>query len=179
MNYAVITAVGTDRLGIMDDVSASVAAAKGNIEETKAAVLGGEFAVIMLVSGGVAIARELERTLAGSSAAQGLTIAVRETGKPSPAKGIPWLLETVSLDTPGIVHSITAILRTRGFNVEDLESMAEAAPWTGAPLFRMKLRFIAPAGAPIATLREDLARTAAEHDLDVSIRPLTSGSADL
>ncbi|MEI6389009.1 MAG: ACT domain-containing protein [Spirochaetota bacterium] len=178
MNYAVITAIGPDRIGIMDDIAAEVVSAKGNIEELKAAVLGGEFAVIMLVSGGGGIVGDLERGLSGSGATKGLALTIKATGKPAPVTGIPYLVETVSLDTPGLVHSITAILRARGFNVEDLESSTEAAPWTGAPLFRMKVRVIAPVGAKVAALRADLAKAAEELDIDVSIHPLTANSSE-
>jgi glycine cleavage system transcriptional repressor len=88
-------------------------------------------------------------------------------------------VETVSLDTPGIVQAITAVLRDRGFNIEELESLTEAAPWTGAPLFKMKVRVTAPSGTRLAALREALARTAEEHDLDVTVRPLTSVTAEI
>ena len=47
--YAVLTAIGPDRVGIVDDVSGAVSEGSCNIEESKMAVLGGEFAVIMLV----------------------------------------------------------------------------------------------------------------------------------
>ena len=51
MEYAVITAVGADKVGIMDSLAGAVVGLKANIEETRASILGGEFAVIMLVSG--------------------------------------------------------------------------------------------------------------------------------
>ena len=48
--YAVFSAIGADRVGIVDDLSGLVSEGGGNIEESKMAVLGGEFAVMMLVS---------------------------------------------------------------------------------------------------------------------------------
>ena len=48
--YAVFSAIGADRVGIVDDISGLVSEDGGNIEESKMAVLGSEFAVMMLVS---------------------------------------------------------------------------------------------------------------------------------
>ena len=48
--YAVFSAIGADRVGIVDDISGLVSEGGGNIEESKMAVLGSEFAVMMLVS---------------------------------------------------------------------------------------------------------------------------------
>ena len=55
--FVVLTAVGPDRVGIVDDIAGAVSGAGCNIEESKMAVLGGEFAVIMLVSGPAASVR--------------------------------------------------------------------------------------------------------------------------
>src|SRR5512142_2453462 len=95
--YAVISAIGADRVGIVDDLSGIVSEGGGNIEESKMAVLGGDFAVMMLVSmepealdSLVARTGELESSL-------GLKIGVKRTREGSgAARGRPYSLETVS-----------------------------------------------------------------------------------
>ena len=49
--YLVVSAIGQDRPGIVDEVSAFVFAHQCNVEDSRMAVLGGDFALIMLVSG--------------------------------------------------------------------------------------------------------------------------------
>ena len=49
--YIVLTAIGPDRPGLVDEISSFLAARKINIEDSRMAVLGGEFAIIMLASG--------------------------------------------------------------------------------------------------------------------------------
>ena len=50
-NYLVITASGEDKIGIVDRLSGKIAESGCNIEESRMAVLGDQFALIMLLSG--------------------------------------------------------------------------------------------------------------------------------
>jgi glycine cleavage system transcriptional repressor len=171
--YAVLTAIGTDRVGIVDDISGAVSASSCNIEESKMAVLGGEFAVIMLVSGAAENVLSLSETLPSLGSRLGLAVQCRPTREPAPTRsGRPYHLEAVSLDTPGIVHAVTAVIRGHGVNIEDLETDTAAAPWTGAPMFRMKAHLVAGPGVSIPRLREDLAKLQERHDLDISLKPV-------
>ena len=171
--FVVLTAVGPDRVGIVDDLSGAVSSAGCNIEESKMAVLGGEFAVIMLVSGPAASVDSLAKSLPGLGEKLSLHVECRKTHEPRAGeKGRPYLLEAVSLDTPGIVHSVTALLRGHGINIEDLETDTAAAPWTGAPMFRLHAHLIVGPSVSIVGLKEDLARLQREHDLDITLTPV-------
>ena len=177
--FAVLTALGPDRVGIVDDLSHLVARQGGNIEESKMAILGGEFAVIMLV----ALAPERLDALAADMGAQeetlGLRLALKPTRRPeAPLDGRPYVLETVSLDTPGIVQSVTALLKVHAIIIEELETLTQPAPWTGAPLFRMRATLILGPSVSLPQLRADLAQLEAERDLDITLRPAGSGPAE-
>ena len=171
-SYAVLTAIGADRVGIVDDLSGLVAARSCNIEESRMAVLGGEFAVIMLVSGAPPALDRLSGELAAAGARLGLRVELKATRRPAPETGLPYLLETVSLDTPGIVHTVTATLRKHGVNIESLETDTAPAPWTGVPMFRMRAHVVVGPAVEIGKLKEDLAHLEAEQDLDVRLRPV-------
>lgn len=171
-SYAVLTAIGADRIGIVDDLSGLVAARSCNIEESRMAVLGGEFAVIMLVSGAAAALEQLSRDLSAAGVRLGLHAQCRSTREPRSEAGRPYLLETVSLDTPGIVHTVTAVLRKHGVNIESLETDTAPAPWTGAPMFRMRAHVVVGPSVEIGKLKDDLARLEAGQDLDVRLRPV-------
>jgi len=173
--FFVLTAVGPDRVGIVDDLSGAVSAAECNIEESKMAVLGGEFAVIMLASGSAGAVDALGRSLPALGEKLSLSIEHRLTSHPRPAeKGKPYLLEAVSLDTPGIVHSVTAVLRSHGINIADLDADTAAAPWTGAPMFRLKAHLMIGASVSVAHLKEELLQLQRDHDLDIMLKPVFS-----
>ncbi len=171
--YIAVTAIGHDRVGLADDIVDWIEAAGGNVEESKMAVLGGEFAVIMLVSG---ISSAMEKLLAEAGDVGrnlNLRLEAAETTAPhASVGGRPYSVESVSLDSPGIVHAVTREIREMGISIEDLETSAAAAPWTGAPVFRMKARVILPASLPVADFREQMEKLAHERDLDIRLEPV-------
>jgi glycine cleavage system transcriptional repressor len=184
--YAVLSAIGADRVGIVDDLSALVSGRRGNIEESKMAVLGGEFAVMMLFSMEAEALAELSAGVAGLESALSLKIGIERTRKDDAAlereaasgRGRPYSLETVSLDGRGIVHAVSAVLRTYGINIEDLETRTERAPLTGAPLFRMKADIVLGPEVVAANLRRELEELQAGQDLDIVLQPLVPTRRD-
>jgi len=177
--YAVVTAVGKDRVGIVDDLSAVVERARCNIEESRMAVLGGDFAIILLASGPESDAAQLILDGPGLGAGLGLHIEARLTTAPrEQGAGRPYVLESVSLDAPGIVHAVTDLLRRRGVNIEDMDTETVAAPWTGAPMFRMRGRLVVPHNVPIVELRHELEALELERDLDITLKPAAASGAE-
>jgi glycine cleavage system transcriptional repressor len=177
--HAILTAVGVDRVGIVDDLTSAILGQRCNIEESRMAVLGGEFAIVLLFSGEETEVRKLVEELPALGAGLGLGISVKETVPPkTDPQARPYLLESVSLDTPGIVHSVTSLLRKHGVNIEDLETDTTPAPWTGAPLFSMRARLSVPGGTSIPRLREELEDLEAGTNLDVKLTPITPGEPE-
>ncbi len=170
--YALLTAVGADRIGIVDDVSAAILERGCNIEESRMALLGGEFAALVLVSGSEEAVSSL--IAEGDAIGTALTLAVsaRKTGEPARSEeALPYVLESSSLDASGIVHSVAAVLRRHGVNIADMETETVPAPWTGAPLFNLRSRLSVPRAVSIAALRRDLELLEAEHNLDLRLTP--------
>jgi len=177
--YIVLSAIGADRVGIVDDLSGVVAEAGGNIEESKMAVLGGEFSVMMLVAMDAASAAAMEAGIPAVESSLGLRIGLKRTGEtPNIEGGRPYSVETVSLDGKGIVHAVSAVLRHRGINIEELETRTERAPLTGAPLFRMKADIVVGPGVSVSALRRELEELQAGQDLDVVLTPLVPARMD-
>lgn len=172
MEYAVISVIGPDRVGIVDTLAETVAAAGANIEETRASILGGEFAVIMLVTGTEGIAKTLASSLPEHGRTIGLTITVKPTHSPAQPAGLPYLIESLSLDTPGIVRAVSGVLKERGINIEDLETNVGPAPLSGSPMFSMRICVNIVPGAQLAALKADLAKAGVEYDLDIDVHPL-------
>ena len=172
-SYAIITAYGTDRVGLADDVSMKILTYDCNIEESKMAVLGGAFAVVILISGPEKQVDWLVTDAPSFGEDLGMTVAAQRTvGHREDATGRPYLIESTSLDTPGIVHAITSLLRENNINVEDLETETSRAPFTGAPMFHMRIRAVVPQTVRVQQVKERLEDIALERDLDVSMSPI-------
>ena len=77
----VLSAVGTDRPGVVKDISKAILDCGGNIEESRMAALGAEFAVLLLISGNWHTLTKLEKALDDLKEKDGLTITIKKTGE--------------------------------------------------------------------------------------------------
>lgn len=171
--FAILTAIGHDRVGIVDDLSTSILDFACNIEESRMALLGGEFVSILLISGTADDVQKLIDKLREVGTRLGLTLQLSNTEMPAvDSESRPYLLESVSLDTPGIVHAVTSVLRRHSVNIQDLETETTAAPWTGAPMFVMKARVVVPRSVSVKRLRAELDDLSMQNDLDIRLTAL-------
>ena len=75
----VITAVGEDRPGIVDELSRYLLDADINIEDSRMSILGGEFAIILLVSGKAESLSQLQNNQNELAAALQLKLLIKPT----------------------------------------------------------------------------------------------------
>ena len=143
------------------------------------AVLGGDFALVMLVSGPAPSVESVARSMPAFGEKLGLRIECHPTREPRrEEKGRPYLLKAVSLDTPGIVHAVTAVIRRHSINIEDLETETAPAPWTGAPMFQLAAHLVLGPSVSISDFKAELSRLQQEHDLDITLKPVFAPGAE-
>jgi glycine cleavage system transcriptional repressor len=142
----VLTLTGPDRIGIVEDVTRLLVARGGNVEVSRMARLGGEFAILMLVSIPAEHVGDLETDLE-SLPAQGYKVT---TTLVQPARGeaysgwIPYRIEVQGADHEGIIQEVAHYLSQRGINIESMDSETTPAPITGVPLFTMTAEIAVP-----------------------------------
>jgi len=166
MPRAVISTIGRDRPGIVNELSEAVARLGLNIEDSRMAVLGGEFAVLMAVSGEAAALAELDLHLGERARADDFAYLYRPTESRTPAPSLPYAVRVVAMDHPGIVHGIARFFSSRNVNIRDLETEAEHAAHTGTPIFNLTMTVEVPAGTRIGQLRGEFEAYCDEQDLD-------------
>ncbi len=134
------------------------------------AVLGGEFAAIVLMSMPAASLDDFGLVLESEGRKLNLHFHLKGTTQPQPmTSGTIYLLETISLDSPGIVQAVTAVLNKHGINIEELETETQPAPWSGTPTFHMRATVILGNEATVSLLKGDLNRLEGEKDLEISL----------
>jgi glycine cleavage system transcriptional repressor len=169
MARAVISTIGQDRPGIVNALAEQVAALGLNIDDSRMAVLGGEFAVLMSVSGSVDALTALHSALNQLASDMGLALLFRPTADRTPAPNLPLSVSVVAMDHPGIVHGVARFFSTRNINIRDLETVAENAAHTGTPIFNLSMTVEVPAGVRIGQLRSDFEAFCDEEGLDGAI----------
>jgi glycine cleavage system transcriptional repressor len=173
-SYLVLTAVGPDRPGIVNEVSKFLFDRGCNLEDSRMAILGGEFALIVLVSGGTDSIGKVRSEFAAAASKIGLTGTAKDTPGPQARKDkgfVPFQVRAVGLDHPGIVHQIAHALHQMGANIESMETQAASAPFTGAPMFTLAMRIAVPPQLSLAELRTKLQAVCDEVNVDVTIQP--------
>jgi glycine cleavage system transcriptional repressor len=178
MAHAILTAIGVDRSGLVDEVSRYIFDRGGNIEDSRMVNLRGQFAIMLLVTGDEATIGKLRHEQTRLAETSGLQVDVRPTPQPPrageslrPADAMPFRFVATAVDRAGIVHRVSHLLRELSVNIESLETRLTAAPYTGAPVFEMESVLSVPRSTPVAQLRQKLGAMCDELNMDWELKP--------
>lgn len=169
----VISAIGTDRTGVVQDLTKVILACGGNIEESRMTTLGREFAMLLLVSGNWHTLSRLEQGLDKLRQSSGLTVAIKETDeKPVEEDRMPYAVDIVSLDQQGIVFNLANFFATRDIEIADVATRSYAAAHTGAPMFAVQMAVNVPSTIHVAQLRDEFLELCDRLNLDAILEPV-------
>ena len=171
-NYLVITASGEDKVGLVDQLSSKIAESGCNIEESRMSVLGAQFALIMLVAGPWNALSKLEGQMELLGDQLGLKIIHQRTqprDRTQPA--VPYNVEVLAMDHPGIVRNLAAFFSRNSINIEELQTDTYPAPHTGTSMFSVTMTVGIQAKVHIPTLRGNFLDYCDDLNLDASFEP--------
>ncbi len=172
-NYLVISALGKDRPGIVDKLSAAILEDQCNIADSRMTVLGGEFAIMLMVEGNWNTLAKLEKEIPHLGKRLGLTIITERTEEKRGETGLlPYAVEVVAMDHPGIVHHLASFFSQRNINIEDMVTSSYAAAHTGTPMFSVNMCVGIPSEIHIASLREEFMEFCDSLNLDAVLEPI-------
>lgn len=174
----VISAIGTDRPGIVNEISQIIIQNQGNIDDSRMTVLGGEFAIILLTSGSAEALTIIEETLQQQAASLDLNIITKQTGNDSQAEDTidsatgnhsPYLVEVLAIDNPGIVYQLADFFSKQDINIQSMQTNRYQAPHTGTQMFAIDMVIAIPQNIMINELRDDFLDLCEDMNLDASI----------
>lgn len=169
-----LTVVGSDRPGLVDRLTGILAERGFNLEDSRMAVLGGEFAGILLISGD-SPQSDLKQLASMLESETGMTVTIRETTAPGGGRpSIPFVVRGYAMDHPGIVHGLAHEIASLGANIDEMETSMQPAPVTGTPLFDVKMRVSLPAEVSVSDLRQRLAKAGEKNNIDITVEPFVS-----
>jgi len=163
---AVIATVAEDRPGLVSELSELVGGLNLNIEDSRMTVLGGEFAVLMSVSGDEASLTRLEQQLDQRAASGGFVYLYRRTGDRAKENQIRLRVTIEAMDHPGIVHRVAAFFSGRGANIRELTTETQRAAHTGSPVFNLEMEVELAASAPLEPLTDAFQGFCEQESLD-------------
>jgi len=174
-NQLVISAIGSDRPGIVNELSQLIVQNNGNIDDSRMTVLGGEFAIILLISATGNELNSIEQILKQQASSLELSIITKRTSnkvlseKTPDAKKVPYIVEVLAMDNPGIVYKLADFFSSREINIQSLQTDRYPAPHTGTQMFAIEMIIAVPQTIIINDLREDFLDLCDDMNLDASI----------
>ena len=175
MPHVILTAIGADRPGLVDEVSEFIFNLGGNIEDSRMVNLRGQFAMMVLLGGPAPVLERVRQDAERLMRRSGLRIELHEANEApvaAPGQSLPYRLTGTAIDQPGLVHRLSHLLREAQVNIESLDTRLMPAPYTGAPVFDMELVLSVPKTTPLSKLRQDIARVCDELNVDWKLEPV-------
>ena len=171
----VFTLAGSDKIGIVDRVTQIIVQYAGNVESSKMARLGGEFAMLVMVACPSDQYDSLHTKLTGLQD-DGFQVIFRQTDdvQDQSYKGwLPYKITVHGADHEGIVHNITHILSKNNINIETMDTQIIHAPMSGTPLFSMVAIVLVPPEVTFKSWRDSLDILSIESNFAIDIAPYT------
>ncbi|MFA5517496.1 MAG: ACT domain-containing protein [Desulfuromonadales bacterium] len=175
MNHFALTIIGRDRPGIVAQVTESLYRLGCNIADSSCSILGGQFAMILIISHPEFTGRESFGDAFLPLEESNLSVFLR-TLKPGGEKhagiaGEICMISVYGSDQPGIVYRVARELGERRVNITDLNTKLVGSD--ERPVYVMMLEAVLPADLCIEELTEIMKNLEKEVQIDISVRSIT------
>lgn len=171
--HILVTAIGTDRTGLVRQVTKTLLDCGCNIAESRLATMGSHFVMLIMVSGNWHSMTKLETELAAVAERLDMKIDLHRTDESAPkANQLPYAVDLVCLDQPGIVNTLAGFFSVRDIAIAEMTSKRYAAAHTGAQMFNLQMIISVPDTTHIATLREEFMELCDHYNLDAILEPV-------
>ncbi|HED34505.1 MAG TPA: glycine cleavage system protein R [Gammaproteobacteria bacterium] len=168
----VITAIGEDRPGIVNELTEALLNASLNIEDSRMSVLGGEFVIMLLVTGSETSISALEKSKDTLSNSLNLNLLTKTTACKSDIEGYSrYKVSVQGMDNPGIVHKLAHYLSQQRINIVNMQTDCGHAPHTGTPLFTVNMQVDIPSNQNINTVQDEFSIVCDELSMDAYFEP--------
>lgn len=168
-----IHALGAASRSPLLDLSQRIADSGCNLAESRVATIGTEISLMLLATGAWDAMAKLETALDKLARDESLHLVHYRTGpREGSSHQLPYLVEVVAADHPGIIAHIVEFFSQHNISVEQLNSMRYQAMQTGADMFQAQFTIGIPAEIHIAALRDDFLELCDGLNLDAIMDPV-------
>ena len=172
-NYLLINAFATHPESPLHSVSRRIVESGCNLVDARLATVGRDVSVLALALGSWDAIAKLESALARLERDESMRLHYYRTGpKPMQSNLLPYVVEVVAADKPGILFQLADFFDRQGISIENLHSARYRAMQTGADMFSAQITIGIPADMHIATLRDDFLEFCDHLNLDAIMDPM-------
>ncbi len=172
-NYLVVTALGKNRPEDLEQFTRAIKECGCNITESRISVLGSEFCILLKLAGSWDAIAKIEDMLPRLEKRLNMTIMARRTA-PAKLSGnlMPYAIDVVSFDHPGIVHDIINFIHDNKLGIQEMHSHTYMAANTGTPMCSLHVTINIPSDMSIAAIRGDFMEFCDQLNLDAIMEPV-------
>jgi glycine cleavage system transcriptional repressor len=175
MNHIALTIIGMDHPGIVARVTEILYRLGCNIADSSCSILGGQFAMILIISHPEYTDRESFGDAFDPLEKEGLSVFLRTLqpgGEAAPElTGEICLISVYGSDKPGIVYPVARELGNRRINITDLNTKLVGS--AERPVYVMMIEAVLPPGMELKEIAAIMADLQQKLHVDISVRDIT------
>ena len=172
-NHLLINAYTTHPESPLLSVTRRIADSGCNLVDSRLATVGRDVSMTALATGSWDAVAKLEAMLGRLDREEGLKLNWYRTGaKQIQSNLLPYIVEVVAADKPGILFQLADFFDRQGITIENLQSTRYRAMQTGAEMFSAQVTIGVPSDMHIAALRDDFLEFCDHLNLDAIMDPM-------
>ena len=172
-NHLLINAYTTHPESPLLSVTRRIADSGCNLVDSRLATVGRDVSMTALATGSWDAVAKLEAMLGRLDREEGLKLNwYRTAAKVSQSNLLPYIVEVVAADKPGILFQLADFFDRQGITIENLQSTRYRAMQTGAEMFSAQVTIGVPSDMHIAALRDDFLEFCDLLNLDAIMDPM-------
>jgi glycine cleavage system transcriptional repressor len=173
--YALLIAWGSDRPGLLDEISAFLLERSGKIEEIKVVELGGHFTFLARVAGIDSAIEKVKRDLLSLESQSHITATIQPYRADADRRGdgFPYRFTAKGKGQATSMRKISHLMRVLNINIEDVKTrITGEAPQSGPASFELELLLSVPRTIPVTMLRDYLQHLCSETNTEWTLSAL-------
>ena len=172
-NHLLISAYTTQPQSPLLAVTRRISDSGCNMVDARLSTVGRDVSVTALAVGSWDAVAKLEAMLTRLEREEGYKLVWYRTGpKALQSNLLPYIVEVVAADKPGILFQLADFFDRQGITIESLHSSRYRAMQTGADMFSAQVTVGIPSNMHIAALRDDFLEFCDHLNLDAIMDPM-------
>lgn len=172
-NFLAVSAMGKNRPGLFEPIVKAFRECGCSIAESRMTVVGDRFTLMALLSGTWDAIAKIESLLPRLEQDLDVSFTGQRATERDPARDLmPYAVEVIAVDQPGIVHQIAQFFAGHEINIEDMYSGNYSAAHTGTPMFSLHMTISIPTDISIAAMRSEFMDFCDQLNLDAIMEPV-------
>jgi glycine cleavage system transcriptional repressor len=173
MQRVILTASGTDRPGIIDELSKYILERGGSIEDSRMVSLHGQVAMLLLVAAAAESVPRIRDDIGQLASASRLCTELHDIAEGSTDRNtFAHRLVVTGPEQTGVVHRFSHLMRVLNINIDQFEIRGQPARDAQQREFSMEMILAVPRETPVSMLRDYITHIAQETGLEFQLKAL-------